>query len=84
MSQSISAATEEQTSNAKQVSRAVENVNQVTQDRGSAAEEMSAATEQLAVMAQELQKLTSQFKIDDTVSPLAAARVEPAAPARVA
>ncbi len=63
MSQSISAATEEQTTNAKQVSAAVENVNEVTQGAASAAEEMSAATEQLAGMAQELQKLTAQFKI---------------------
>jgi len=72
MSQSISAATEEQTTNAKQVSKAVENVNDVTQTAASAAEEMSAATEQLAGMAQELQKLTSQFKITDDGHPAAA------------
>ena len=68
MSQSISAATEEQTSTAKQVSKAVESVNEVTQSAASAAEEMSAATEQLATMAQELQTLTSQFKIDDSAA----------------
>jgi methyl-accepting chemotaxis protein len=65
MSQSISAATEEQTTNAKQVSKAVEAVNEVTQSAASAAEEMSSATEQLASMAQELQQLMAQFKIDD-------------------
>jgi len=65
MSQSISAATEEQTTNAKQVSKAVENVNEVTQSAASAAEEMSSATEQLASMAQELQQLVAQFKIED-------------------
>jgi methyl-accepting chemotaxis protein len=65
MSQSISAATEEQTTNAKQVSKAVENVNDITQAAASAAEETSAATEQLSTMAQELQKLMSQFKVGD-------------------
>ena len=69
MSQSISAATEEQTTNAKQVSKAVENVNEVTQSAASAAEEMSSATEQLASMAQELQQLMAQFKIEDGGSP---------------
>ncbi len=64
MSQSISAATEEQTTNAKQVSKAVENVNEVTQSAASAAEEMSSATEQLASMAQELQRMMAQFKIE--------------------
>jgi hypothetical protein len=48
MSRSISVATEEQTTNAKQVSTAVENVNEVTQSAASAAEQMSSATEQLA------------------------------------
>jgi methyl-accepting chemotaxis protein len=65
MSQSISAATEEQTTNAKQVSKAVENVNELTQSAASSAEEMSSATEQLSGMAQELQRLMSQFKITD-------------------
>jgi len=65
MSQSISAATAEQTTNAKQVSKAVENVNNITQSAASAAEETSAATEQLSTMAQELQRLMSQFKIGD-------------------
>jgi methyl-accepting chemotaxis protein len=41
MSQSISAATEEQTTNAKQVSKAIENVNELTQQAASAAEEMT-------------------------------------------
>ncbi len=65
MSQSISAATEEQSTNAKQLSNAVENVNEITQGAASAAEEMSAATEQLASMAQQLQGMTSRFKIND-------------------
>jgi methyl-accepting chemotaxis protein len=65
MSHSISAATEEQTTNAKQVSKAVENVNELTQSAAFSAEEMSSATEQLSGMAQELQRLMSQFKITD-------------------
>jgi methyl-accepting chemotaxis protein len=68
MSQNITAATAEQTSNARQVSRAVENVNEVTQSAASAAEEMSRATEMLAGMAQELQKLTEQFKIEESIA----------------
>jgi methyl-accepting chemotaxis protein len=73
MSQSISAATEEQTTNAKQVSKAVENVNEVTQSAASAAEEMSSATEQLSSMAQELQKMMGQFRIEGDVALAAAA-----------
>jgi len=68
MSQSISAATEEQTTNAKQVSKAVENVNELTQGAASAAEEMSSSTEQLSSMAQELQRLMSQFKVGENGS----------------
>ena len=63
VSQAISASTEEQTTNAKQVSVAVENVNQLTQSAASAAEEMSSAAEQLTSMAQGLQELMGQFKI---------------------
>jgi methyl-accepting chemotaxis protein len=64
MSRSISAATEEQTTNARQVSAAVETVNDVTQSAASSAEEMSASTAQLAGMAQQLQKMMSQFRIN--------------------
>ena len=64
MSQGISAATEEQTTNAKQVARAVEHVNELTQAAAAAAEEMSASTEQLSGMAQELQTMVAQFKVE--------------------
>ena len=66
MSQSISAATEEQSSNAKQTSKAIESVNEITQQAASAAEEMAASTEELSGMAQQLQGLVAQFKMDDT------------------
>ena len=65
MSQSIGAATQEQSINAKQVSRAIENVNEITQQTTSAAEEMSASTEQLSSMAQQLQSMVAQLKIDE-------------------
>ena len=64
MSQSISAATEEQTTNSKQVSKAIEDVNEITQQAASAAEEMAASTEELSGMAQQLQSLVSQFKVE--------------------
>lgn len=65
MSQNISEATAEQTSGARQVSEAVENVNDVAQSAAAAAQQMSQATEMLAGMAQELLKLTAQFRIVD-------------------
>jgi methyl-accepting chemotaxis protein len=68
MSQNISEATAEQTSGARQVSEAVENVNDVAQSAAAAAQQMSQATEMLAGMAQELLKLTAQFRIVDAES----------------
>ena len=64
MSQSISAATDEQTTNSKQVSKAIEDVNEITQQAASAAEEMAASTEELSGMAQQLQGLVAQFKVE--------------------
>ena len=63
MGQSISAATEEQTTNARQVAKAIENVNELTQQAACAAEEMSSATEELSSLAQSLQKLVEQFRL---------------------
>jgi methyl-accepting chemotaxis protein len=62
MSQGISAATEEQTSSAKQVSLAVESV-KVTQAAAASADEMSGATEEMSRMARGLQKLVKHFRI---------------------
>jgi methyl-accepting chemotaxis protein len=84
MSQSISAATEEQSVNARQISKAVETVNEVTQNAASAAEETSSSTEQLSGMAQELQRLAAQFKIDaeaEQAQAEAVAAARPASPA---
>ena len=66
MSQGISNATEEQTVNARQVSKAVETVNDLTQSAAASAEEMSTATERLFLMAQELNNLVARFKISRT------------------
>jgi methyl-accepting chemotaxis protein len=63
MSQSISAATEEQTINTKQVASAVESINEVTQQAASAAEQMSGSTKQLSVLATHLLSLVEQFKL---------------------
>ena len=79
MSQSISAATEEQTTNAKQVAKAIENVNELTQQAASAAEEMSAATEQLSTLAQQMQRLVEQFKLNEQAGRSALPQPEKAA-----
>ena len=63
MSLNISAATGEQSANARQVSRAVENVNELTQAAASSAEELSSSTEELSAMAQKLMKMMGKFKI---------------------
>jgi methyl-accepting chemotaxis protein len=63
MSQGISNATEEQTINARQVSKAVETVNDLTQSAAASAEQMSSATEKLFLMAQELNNLVARFRI---------------------
>ncbi|MGA2765367.1 MAG: methyl-accepting chemotaxis protein [Spirochaetia bacterium] len=65
MSQSISAATEEQTTNARQVASAVENVNDLTQQAAAAAGQMSDGTVELTNLAQELKALVEQFAVED-------------------
>jgi methyl-accepting chemotaxis protein len=63
MSQNISAATEEQSTNAKHVSKAIEDINNVVQDSASSADAVSQATEQMAGMAVQLRQLITQFKV---------------------
>ena len=85
MSQGISGATEEQTINARQVSRAVETVTELTQSAATSAAEMSSATEKLFLMAQELNRLVAQFRISDAAkeeAPLVASEPLPELPAR--
>jgi ABC-type transporter Mla subunit MlaD len=64
MSQNISAATEEQSTNAKHVSKAIEDINGVVQDSAASAEAVSQSTGQLAEMAKQLRGLIAQFKTE--------------------
>jgi methyl-accepting chemotaxis protein len=68
MSQGITAATEEQTTNARQVSKAIESVNDLTQQAATAAEQMASSTEELSGMAQQLQGMVANFKLDDVTA----------------
>jgi len=65
MSQSISAATEEQTTNARQVAQAVENVSDLTQQAATAAGQMSDGTVELTNLARQLKALVEQFNIGE-------------------
>jgi methyl-accepting chemotaxis protein len=66
MSESISAATEQQSVNAKQVAGAIENVNDLTQQAAAAAVQMSGATGDLTGMARTLEDLVERFRRDET------------------
>jgi methyl-accepting chemotaxis protein len=63
MSQGISAAAEEQTTNAHQVSTAIENINDLTQQAAAASEQMSASTKELTTLAQKLLELSERFTL---------------------
>ncbi len=69
MSQNISITTGEQTTNARQVSLAIENTSTITQKTASSAEQMAALTDQLSKLAQQLQELMSQFKTKEKKKP---------------
>lgn len=76
MSHGISAATEEQTTNARQVATAVENVNELTQQAAAAAGQMSDETVDLSRLAQQLTSLVQQFVLEKRASPSPAAGAE--------
>ena len=63
MSQNISAATEEQTTNAKHVSLAVEDNNKVVQETALSAEVVSDAAGKLVGMSEQLSDLVAEFKV---------------------
>ncbi len=63
VSRSISVATEEQSTGARQVAAAVENVNGMTQSVSSSAEQLSAATQQLSGLAAQLQSMVGTFQL---------------------
>jgi methyl-accepting chemotaxis protein len=64
LSMGIGAATEEQTTNSRQVSQAIDSVNQITQQAAASAEQMAASVGQMAGMAQQLQALVARFRIE--------------------
>ncbi len=64
MSKSISTATEQQAEKAKRVSGAVEEANQITHAAAASAQEISSAVEQLSELAQDLQAIAGQFKVE--------------------
>jgi len=68
MSSSISAATEQQSVNAKQVARAIENVNELTQQAAASAVGMSGATADLSAMARALEDLVTRFRGAETTA----------------
>jgi len=64
MSKGISEATEQQTEKARHVVGAVEDANQVTHAAAASAREISSAVEQLSELAQGLQAIAGQFKVE--------------------
>jgi methyl-accepting chemotaxis protein len=84
----IAAASREQSSGIDQVSRAVAQMDQVTQANASQTEELSGTAESLSGQASLLQEVVSRFKLSDESrpatrnTPAPAAKVAPAAPSR--
>jgi methyl-accepting chemotaxis protein len=64
MSHGISLATDEQNVNSQQVSKAIESVNDITQQAATSAVQMATSTEELARMAQRLQGLVARFQLE--------------------
>ncbi|MCC7421277.1 MAG: MCP four helix bundle domain-containing protein [Planctomycetaceae bacterium] len=84
----IAAASREQSSGIDQVSRAVAQMDQVTQANASQTEELSGTAESLSGQASLLQEVVSRFKLSDDArpatrsTPAPVAKVAPTAPAR--
>ncbi|MEF8759824.1 MAG: cache domain-containing protein [Candidatus Accumulibacter sp. UW25] len=72
----ITAASEEQTTGANQISQAMAQLNNVTQQNAATAEELSATAEQMNTQAESLNELMTQFTLagNDLVAPASAAR----------
>jgi methyl-accepting chemotaxis protein len=87
--QEVAAASAEQSAGVGQVSKAMANVDQVTQRNASAAEELSSTAEEMASQAEGLQQLMAFFRVKDALGaaphlPLARLAVEAAAAAHPA
>ena len=70
--QQVTAASREQSSGVTQISRAMSQVDQVTQRTASAAEELASTAEEMSGQATALQQLVSFFKVNDAAAPAAA------------
>ncbi len=81
--QEINAASNEQSTGATQINKAIQQLDQVIQQNASAAEEMASTSQELSGQAQQLMGTISFFKTGTTAAPAikAAAAVRPAAPA---
>jgi len=59
----ISAATEEQSATAGELSKAIENVSAITEQNAGSSEEMASSAEELSSQAQSLQEIVGRFKL---------------------
>ncbi len=66
--QEINASSNEQTSGAEQINRAIQELDKVIQQNAGAAEEMSSTSEELASQSEQLQDTIAFFKVDDNGS----------------
>ncbi|MBN2476428.1 MAG: HAMP domain-containing protein [Pirellulales bacterium] len=62
----IATATVEQTSNAEEVSRAIQGVSEVAEQTAAGSEEMASSSEELGAQAATLRQLVSRFRTEDT------------------
>jgi len=76
--QEITAASEEQSTGAGQITSAINQLNQITQQNASSSEELAATAEEMSASAEQLQGLMSFFTLNDS----AAGQVRQVAPAK--
>ncbi len=76
----ITVASEEQSSGAGQINKAVQELDKVVQQNAAAAEQMASSSEELASQAEQLQSAIEFFKVSDQTGRAGAARRKPAAP----
>lgn len=77
--QEITAASEEQSTGAGQITSAINQLNQITQQNASSSEELAATAEEMSASAEQLQGLMSFFRLNDSGT----GQVRSAAPAKV-
>lgn len=66
--QEIAASSNEQDAGARQISNAIDQLNQVTQQNAAASEEMSSSAQELSSQAQQLQETVSYFKLKNAIT----------------